>query len=225
MDDFIDEIVFKTFEKARENSVKKTRNALCNHISLWLRDQKNTYISAKTLTRIYDEYDIENNGENKVQIKEHNESTINALCIFLGKEGYEDYKNSLQEKEEEVFRATINFAISVMSPSKEYLKDLQAMIEGTINTIASNSNISIDYHGSSNDSEKHFVNSGAGFIYSWKLNSNSTSTYNAIANSIFEKIKMENIDTHHGIKKIEKENKIIFLEMKSGTTIIINKPS
>lgn len=225
MNDLIDKIVLKTFEKATENSVKKTRNALCTYISNWLLDKKNTLISVKTLTRIYDEFDIENNGKNKVQLKKHNESTIDALCIFLGKESYVDYKNNLHKKEEVVYRATIDLAISVMSPSKEHLKDLQTMIVSVINAVASNSNISIDFHGSSNDSEKHFLNSGAGFIYSWKLKSNSTNTYKAIVSSIFENIKMENIDIHYGIKKIEKENKVIFLEMKSGTTIIINKSS
>ena len=134
---------------------------------------------------------------NKAQIREHNESTIDALCKFLGTENYEDYKNSLKKKEELVYQATIDLAISVMSPSKEHLKDLQTMIVSVINAVASNTNISIDYHGSSNDSEKHFVNSGAGFIYSWKLKSNSTHTYKAIASSIFENINVENTDSHY----------------------------
>ncbi len=220
MDGLIEKIVLETFKTAKENSVKKTRNALCSHISIWLRDHRNTFISTKTLTRIYDEYDIENNGQSISQIKEHNVSTIDALCKFLGKESYEDYKNSLKKKEELLYQATIDLAISVMSPSKEHLQDLQTMIEGIMKAIANNSNISINYLGSSNDPEKHFINSGSGFIYSWKLKSNSTNTYETIANSIFEKI---NIDAHLGVKKIEKENKTIFLEMKSGTTIIINK--
>ena len=43
--------------------------------------------------------------------------------------------------------------------------------------------------------------------------------------SVLLSMKISNAATNKGIKKIEKENKIIFLDMKSGATIIVNQSS
>lgn len=81
-DQHISQIVNQAFQKAKEESFLQSKHALSNHISDYIQG------SGKTLERAYDRYVT---GKNK----SHNigAATVDDLCVFLGYDGYLDYRS------------------------------------------------------------------------------------------------------------------------------------